>query len=400
MLALCIATYEIADVVAAAAAVLRQAVARSHHACSCCRGRRSASPRALGDLWRAQRVVLWRQLLLDLDVAPAVALRALSRSRFISWKARRVGMRRRRQLSPGNRGAATLMTGVFSLVENLLVLALVARWCGSRPPSVTRSSCGSRWQDYAADSSASGCRCSMGMGMLLLEPFYVAAGFGMYLNRRTELEAWDVEQELRRAFASWAGSAQAVAAADVAARRRRSRVPRLPLSPRAGGTSAPAPTIGRCRRPPRRCALIRTSALNARRGRLRWRRRATSPRPDAVPAWLLWLREFFVWIGQSARLIVWVLCRLLAAFVVVYLLRLVARARPAQRRWQQCAPTHVRDLDIRPEACPTTSARPRDNSGTQAMRAARWPCCTAGCCRVWRMRIMPRCAIPPPRATR
>ena len=35
-----------------------------------------------------------------------------------------------------------------------------------------------------------------------LEPFYVAAGFAMYLNRRAELEAWDVEQELRRAFAA------------------------------------------------------------------------------------------------------------------------------------------------------------------------------------------------------
>ena len=41
-----------------------------------------------------------------------------------------------------------------------------------------------------------------GCVILLLEPFYVAAGFAMYLNRRTELEAWDVEQELRRAFAS------------------------------------------------------------------------------------------------------------------------------------------------------------------------------------------------------
>jgi hypothetical protein len=37
--------------------------------------------------------------------------------------------------------------------------------------------------------------------VLFLEPFYVAAGFAMYLNRRAQLEAWDVEQELRRAFA-------------------------------------------------------------------------------------------------------------------------------------------------------------------------------------------------------
>jgi thiosulfate reductase cytochrome b subunit len=35
----------------------------------------------------------------------------------------------------------------------------------------------------------------------VLEPFYVAAGFAMYLNRRVELEAWDIEQEFRRAFA-------------------------------------------------------------------------------------------------------------------------------------------------------------------------------------------------------
>jgi hypothetical protein len=34
--------------------------------------------------------------------------------------------------------------------------------------------------------------------VLLLEPFYVAAGFGLYLNRRTLLEGWDIEVALRR----------------------------------------------------------------------------------------------------------------------------------------------------------------------------------------------------------
>ena len=36
--------------------------------------------------------------------------------------------------------------------------------------------------------------------VLFLEPFYVASGFTMYLTRRAELEAWDIEQEFRRAF--------------------------------------------------------------------------------------------------------------------------------------------------------------------------------------------------------
>jgi hypothetical protein len=38
------------------------------------------------------------------------------------------------------------------------------------------------------------------MAVLFLEPFYVGAGFAIYLNRRAELEAWDIEQEFRRAF--------------------------------------------------------------------------------------------------------------------------------------------------------------------------------------------------------
>jgi len=32
----------------------------------------------------------------------------------------------------------------------------------------------------------------------LIEPFYIGAGFGLYLNRRTEVEAWDIELALRR----------------------------------------------------------------------------------------------------------------------------------------------------------------------------------------------------------
>jgi hypothetical protein len=39
------------------------------------------------------------------------------------------------------------------------------------------------------------------LAVFFLEPFYVAPGFAMYLNRRAELEAWDIEQEFRRAFA-------------------------------------------------------------------------------------------------------------------------------------------------------------------------------------------------------
>ena len=43
-----------------------------------------------------------------------------------------------------------------------------------------------------------------GAAVLVLEPFYVAAGFGLYLNRRTMLEGWDIEVALRRIAAKHA----------------------------------------------------------------------------------------------------------------------------------------------------------------------------------------------------
>lgn len=36
------------------------------------------------------------------------------------------------------------------------------------------------------------------IAMSVAEPFYVASGFSLYLNRRTELEAWDLELAFRR----------------------------------------------------------------------------------------------------------------------------------------------------------------------------------------------------------
>lgn len=44
----------------------------------------------------------------------------------------------------------------------------------------------------------------------LIEPFYVGAGFGLYLNRRTEIEGWDIEIVFRRLRARLAAAAAPV----------------------------------------------------------------------------------------------------------------------------------------------------------------------------------------------
>jgi hypothetical protein len=50
------------------------------------------------------------------------------------------------------------------------------------------------------------------LSVSLVEPIYVAAGFGLYLHRRTQLEAWDVELVFRRLAARARELAAAAAA--------------------------------------------------------------------------------------------------------------------------------------------------------------------------------------------
>lgn len=76
------------------------------------------------------------------------------------------------------------------------------------------------------------------------------------------------------------------------------------------------------------------------------------PGPRERPGWARWLAGLFGWLASSARLLVWIACGLLVAMVAVLLVRLV-RARGRDRApGGAAAPTHVRDLDIRPESLP------------------------------------------------
>ena len=92
-----------------------------------------------------------------------------------------------------------LVSFVFGLVELLLTLGLLslAFWLapsGYEPKVATLRTGG------AAGFAELALQAAYALVVLFLEPFFVAAGFAMYLNRRAELEAWDIEQEFRRAF--------------------------------------------------------------------------------------------------------------------------------------------------------------------------------------------------------
>jgi hypothetical protein len=84
---------------------------------------------------------------------------------------------------------------------------------------------------------------------------------------------------------------------------------------------------------------------------LRWRDSAPATR-SAMPAWLIWVAGFIRWVEQSARMLVWCGAVALAGVLVIYLAR-IARAHGVLGGTESFVPpTHVRDLDIRPEALP------------------------------------------------
>jgi hypothetical protein len=84
---------------------------------------------------------------------------------------------------------------------------------------------------------------------------------------------------------------------------------------------------------------------------LRWRQQQRTP--TATPAWLSWIVGLFAWLMQSARYLVWVGVAVLAGWLGVYLWRaLRSRQGAADAADAFVPPTHVRNLDIRPESLP------------------------------------------------
>jgi len=152
----------------------------------------------IADLLQAQRRVWWSQLFLSLTTRRLSPWRSFTQSVYQLEGLPLLASRKRvLQLRRGRTTPATLMTGAFSVAETVLTAAVVSLIFWFTP--------GER---ETINVFAPGTLASLAVPMafayalvvLFLEPFYVAAGFAMYLNRRAQLEAWDIEQELRRAF--------------------------------------------------------------------------------------------------------------------------------------------------------------------------------------------------------
>ena len=153
------------------------------------------------DLWAARRTVFVQGLL------GALTLRRLSPWRsyvqpVLQLEGQRGKARRERvaRILGSHRGAALGLQNAFAVAESAVVIGAMtlAGWLAigddAGPSFAAIYNGDSGW----ATALSIACYAATVLGV---EPFFVGAGFAMYLNRRVELEAWDIEQEFRLAFA-------------------------------------------------------------------------------------------------------------------------------------------------------------------------------------------------------
>ena len=153
----------------------------------------------LHDAWEARRRAPWLPMIERLTWLRLSFWRAYSTP--VTQLEGQFGARRRQRLRAVVRGhwlAAALLQATCLLIELCLVLGMFALVPLLTPglhfrgaPWIFTDSLAANAMLFAIHATA----------VLFVEPFHVAGGFAMYLNRRVELEAWDVEQGLRHAFA-------------------------------------------------------------------------------------------------------------------------------------------------------------------------------------------------------
>jgi hypothetical protein len=153
------------------------------------------------DVWNAQRQVWWSQLLFTWTVRRLSLWRSFTQPvyQLEGLSIGRAGARVR-QIRQRNMGSALMITNAFSLSETALVLAIFSLVFWLAPSGRTPGGLELLTGELPGFLSVT-LAVAYTIAVVFLEPFYVGAGFAMYLNRRAEFEAWDIEQEFRRAFA-------------------------------------------------------------------------------------------------------------------------------------------------------------------------------------------------------
>ncbi len=306
------------------------------------------SLRLLPGLWW-QSGLLWGLTLgrFSLTRSYDLPLRVLEGVRGQAYRARW------RLLHNNGDGTATWLTLLAVHLEALLVLALLVLLLWLLPENVALD-----FEDFFTEETETTADyvylIPTYLGMTLMEPFYVAAGFSLYLNRRTHLEGWDLELAFRRMavrlgqflLLAGLGLSLAIQPRPAVALEARVLAPEAECQPRPASPHAVEQAL---------TEVLAAPEFVACRSERRWdwlapKNRAVQSRANTPP--LLWDN-----LGRMlAAAMEWVLWGMLGVALVALGLYLKPWIRWLD--WQSLAPrrpappTQLMGLDIRPEQLP------------------------------------------------
>jgi hypothetical protein len=175
---------------------------------------------------------------------------------------------------------------------------------------------------------------SYAAAVLILEPFYVAAGFVLYLNRRTLLEGWDIEVALRRIAQRHAALALLALSAALCAAS-------LPVHAQAKDPAADPATEIR--------EVLKAKEFGYYKDVKRWERRAkdkTGAGPD-----LRWLQALGYALAKAGEVLLWIVAGALVAYALWWAARMLpSRRAPPPEPYQP--PAALFGMEIAPEKLP------------------------------------------------
>ncbi|HWI35560.1 MAG TPA: hypothetical protein VNU64_03820 [Burkholderiales bacterium] len=160
--------------------------------------------------------------------------------------------------------------------------------------------------------------------ILVVEPFYVAAGFALYLNRRTLLEGWDLEVALRRIAAR---AAPVILLLVIGA---------LPLG-----------TFAQEKDPRKEIAeVLKAPEFGHDREVMRWIPRGSDAKPT-MPDF-----TFAAWIAKLVQYVLWALVVAAVAYLLWWIVRTLPRfgREPVPEPYQ--APAALFGMELAPETLP------------------------------------------------
>jgi hypothetical protein len=253
---------------------------------------------------------------------------------------------RARVLHPRARGHAVMLTVLCANLEVVALLALAglvsflapgpfdleAGWSLLFPDSSSAKG----WQEWANAAIYV-------IAVSVIEPIYVAAGFALYLNRRTQLEAWDVELALRRVSMKAAAARAAVVAAVIAV---------LACAGFPGDANAQAAAPREAIR-----EVLKDKAFDQTRETREWRytgrglgRDVVEEKKDARGGMGLW-ENFGIFMAELMRAALWIAAGGALLWLAVQIARRFGGWEGFGRAGRK-PPAIVFGLDIRPESLP------------------------------------------------